>query len=775
MLASVATVAQLYFITRYIGRRKAAARIARLGTGYLALLLTLVFLGYLPLSYTVLDNGIVFKEYGWTLHITGSVSFSCLVTMVVFLVKALKGSRDPEYRNRLVFLLTGVTFLGLFGIACVFVNTFTIPPDHIGSLFNAMVLTYAVFRHRLVDMRVIIRKSIVYAGITASIIASFTLLLFALRYLMNFSWDAPISMAFAVGAVFLMAFLFHPLRIALEKAADQLLYGSRYDYRQMVLSFTNRMSNVIEMDELAEAMLRPITRAVSTRQSSLLFQADGHFETHYAERMNKGEPIIPISIRRDGPIVAWLEENDKPLLRDKIETAPIFKALWQEERNSLDAAEVEALLPIKSKRQLIAILSLSKKRGPGYYSSDDLSMLMTMAQEAAVVIENARLYEKAKQRANTDELTGLFNHRYFHERLEEEIARCSRFGEIFSLIMMDMDLFKKYNDINGHLAGDDVLKQFGKIISQSARTIDICFRYGGDEFAVILPGTPLEGASKVAERILKSLEAQTDMKGMLQTCSTGIASWPTDGVMREELIRSADAALYYAKQTGGNRVCWACEVALSDVLRMDTSSIPQNRNVIINTIYALAATVDAKDHHTYGHSKKVAKLATSIARALGYAKEGIDRIRTAALLHDIGKIGISDAILTKREHLSTDDWELIRAHPSLGVSILKNVDSLSDCLAAVQYHHEHYDGTGYPSGLKGQNIPLDARILAVADCYDAMTSLRPYRSFKATREQALGELQRGAGTQFDPEIVRVFVNLQKKTTGVAGKQGRSNN
>ena len=194
---------------------------------------------------------------------------------------------------------------------------------------------------------------------------------------------------------------------------------------------------------------------------------------------------------------------------------------------------------------------------------------------------------------------------------------------------------------------------------------------------------------------------------------------------------------------------------------------PESKEAIVSTIYALAATVDAKDHHTYGHSKKVSKYATGIAEALGYSRERIETIRAAALLHDIGKIGISDQILTKREPLTSEDWELIRAHPNLGVSILKHIDSLNDCLAAVQYHHEHYDGTGYPAGLKGNNIPIDARILAVADAYDAMTSQRPYRQVKSTLEQALGELKRCSGTQFDPAIVDVFVNIQEQTSRAA--------
>ena len=366
--------------------------------------------------------------------------------------------------------------------------------------------------------------------------------------------------------------------------------------------------------------------------------------------------------------------------------------------------------------------------------------------------------EVAERMANTDALTELFNHRYFQERLSEEIARCSRFGDIFSLIFLDMDLLKQYNDTYGHLAGDEVLNLLGQVITRSIRTIDIGFRYGGDEFAILLPGTPLDGASRVAERIRRSMEIETSNRGTPQTCSFGIASWPTDGVTRDEITRAADAALYCAKQNGRNKVCLACE-ALPASISETASTNDQKSDTILNTIYALAATVDAREYHARNHSKKASQYAADIAVALGYPPEGVERIRTAALLHDIGKVGISDQLLTKREPLVAEDWELIHAHPNLGVAILQNVDCLKDCLAAVQYHHERYDGTGYPAGLKGDNIPLDAHILAIADSYDAMTSPRPYRS-ALSAEKAIEEIRHGAGTQFDPKVVHAFLNTK---------------
>jgi len=179
-------------------------------------------------------------------------------------------------------------------------------------------------------------------------------------------------------------------------------------------------------------------------------------------------------------------------------------------------------------------------------------------------------------------------------------------------------------------------------------------------------------------------------------------------------------------------------------------------SVIAGTVYALAAAVDAKDHYTYGHSSKVANYAADIAKELGYAEDAVNKIYKAALLHDIGKIGIPEHILTKCGGLTKEEWKVIRSHPDKGVEILKYVGSLYGCLECVRYHHEHYDGTGYPHGLKGENIPLDARILAVADCYDAMTSERPYKP-PMTHQEALIELTRCAGTQFDRRVVGAFI------------------
>ncbi len=403
-------------------------------------------------------------------------------------------------------------------------------------------------------------------------------------------------------------------------------------------------------------------------------------------------------------------------------------------------------------------MGLGEKQTGSPYSHEDMQIVAGIANQAGVIIENAQLYKRAKTRANTDELTGLYNHRSFHERLEEEIARGSRFGGTFSLIMMDIDLFKAYNDIYGHLAGDQVLRKVGRYLQTSIRSIDLAFRYGGEEFAVILPEARLDDAYKVAERIRKTIESKTSSRAMPITTSLGVGNWPNDGVMKEEVIGLADAALYRAKQTGRNRTCLS-----SDVLKPDSSLIGielEARPRALSIIYALAATVDAKDSYTYGHSRKVSEYAVAVAEKLDMEQGKMATVRAASLLHDIGKVGVPDSILNKKEPLTDDEWKPIKSHPKLGVEILRHVIDLANCLPAILHHHEHFDGSGYPAGLKGDQIPLEARILTVADSYDAMTSPRPYRE-QLPMDEAIDELRRCAGTQFDPEIVDIFCEIIK--------------
>jgi len=410
-------------------------------------------------------------------------------------------------------------------------------------------------------------------------------------------------------------------------------------------------------------------------------------------------------------------------------------------------------LPLTIKEQSIGSLVVASLK-PNAYSNRQIRLLEQVALQIATPIENAQLYARAEQRSRVDELTGLFNRRHFEERLKEEIGRHSRYGNVFSILLLDLDNFKTYNDIYGHPAGDILLSQIGKIIKGSVRSADQAFRYGGDEFVVILPEAAMDDAYVVAERVRVQVAREMEAKEIAVTVSIGVASYPADGVISGELVTVADTALYYAKRTGGNRVYLSSRILSEPVDDAGTYA----RHNGLSAIYALVSTVEAKDPYTYGHSRKVNTYAVALAEAVGLSPEEVSRVSTAALLHDIGKIGIADRVLNKKSKLTKEDWEAIRSHPRLGATIVGNVPNLAPCVSTILHHHERWDGSGYPEGLKGEQISVEARILAIADAFEAMSAARPYRP-ALCNEKVLTELRRGAGSQFDPELVEVFIGV----------------
>jgi diguanylate cyclase (GGDEF)-like protein/putative nucleotidyltransferase with HDIG domain len=413
-------------------------------------------------------------------------------------------------------------------------------------------------------------------------------------------------------------------------------------------------------------------------------------------------------------------------------------------------------VPLTVTDRTIGTLTLAS-REPNAYSRGQIKLLEKVASQIAAPIENAQLYARLEERSRIDELTGLYNRRYFEEKLKDEVARHSRYGDVFSLFMMDLDNFKAYNDVYGHPAGDVLLRKIGRIIRNSVRNVDQAFRYGGDEFVVILPKTGRDAAYVVAERARRQIAEDMGKKAIAVTCSIGLASYPADAMLSGELVDVADIALYHAKRTGGNRIFLSSKVL----------SKPSDREVLpgagirpdsLSEVYDIASAVEAKDPYTYGHSRRVNIYAVALAEKTGLSADEVSVLSAAALLHDIGKVGIPDKVLNKKGKLSREDWEAIKEHPKLGANIISSVPRLAPAINSILYHHERWDGGGYPEGLRGEEIPLEARILAIADSFEAMTSARPYRP-ALSLEEVVMELRQGAGLQFDPGLVDTFVDI----------------
>ena len=365
--------------------------------------------------------------------------------------------------------------------------------------------------------------------------------------------------------------------------------------------------------------------------------------------------------------------------------------------------------------------------------------------------------------ARTDPVTGLHNRRGFEEAMAVEIERARRGGHRLTLLLGDLDHFKRVNDRLGHAAGDAALTRVGRILAAGKRQIDYAARAGGEEFAIILPDTGAQEAYVVAERLRAAVEAEFAPELVPLTFSFGIAAHPEHGASAEALVDSADRALYAAKELGRNR-----SVIFSDQIATSAIAGPAVRSgdMGLETLLGLAEALDLRDAGTGDHSRVVGRYAELLARELGLSPARVERVRLAGVLHDIGKIGLSDAVLRKPGPLDEDEWREVRRHPEVGARIL-GASEYNDIREWVLAHHERWDGDGYPRRLRGDQIPLEARILAVADAFEAMTSDRTYRA-AVGRDAAIDELRRGAGSQFDPEVVRAFLTVAERPDGENG-------
>lgn len=380
-------------------------------------------------------------------------------------------------------------------------------------------------------------------------------------------------------------------------------------------------------------------------------------------------------------------------------------------------------------------------------------------QKKELIRSNKRL----QSLATTDGLTGLLNHRTFQDTLSVCIAKAGK-DKPLTLLMMDIDNFKIFNDQFGHQAGDQVLVQLSRQMKDAFKNLGYVARYGGEEFVVVLPNTNYEKGHALAQEfssLIQStplkLDAETEVRISL---SIGQASYPKDAADRQNLIKFADRALYKAKEQENSKVQMYYSVLeeLRDNIECDQD--------LMNIIHTLNTIINAKDKYTYGHSERVMNYAADLARYMGLPQTDIKSITIGAFLHDIGKVEIPSYVLNKPGKLNDEEFGFIKKHPLIGAEIIKPIKSLEKAREFTLYHHERFDGTGYPFGLAGNNIPLYGRIAAVVDAFDAMTTNRPYQKVKS-RNEALTELKTGAGSQFDPEIVEMFVEMSQNKLQIA--------
>jgi diguanylate cyclase (GGDEF)-like protein len=406
-------------------------------------------------------------------------------------------------------------------------------------------------------------------------------------------------------------------------------------------------------------------------------------------------------------------------------------------------------------------------QGPG--GVGDPRRYGALAPVAAAVAEVGAALGAANEAATTDRLTQVANRPTLLASLFAEVERAARYARPLSVAFVDIDHFKAVNDTYGHDAGDEVLRVVAALFREHTRQTDLVARYGGEEFVIVFPETGIDDATAVAEKLRLLVVKQrirTPSGEFGVTISIGIAGGQGQLLRVDQLLRDADAAMYSAKSLGRNQTFVFAEID-DDTARIPRAPIsPQGRALAAEVgdvgrqaaEAALAAIVSPLPGYRGQPSSLIAAIAVRLARELDQPDREVERIRVAALLHDIGKVAVPAQILEKPGPLDPHEWQAVVQHPRLGQVIIEQVAAVRDAGSIILHHHERYSGHGYPFGLRGSDIPLGARIVAIADAYDAMVSDRPYRAARSHAE-AIDELRRHARVQFDPELVELFVRL----------------
>ena len=442
-----------------------------------------------------------------------------------------------------------------------------------------------------------------------------------------------------------------------------------------------------------------------------------------------------------------------------------------------------AVLPLISVNNCIGVMLVGDAN-----AKNNLDLYSMVSSHLGLFMHNAELLEKVSGNTNIDALTMLNNHRGFQEVLSVELAKAEAKNSQLSVIIMDINHISKINRELGHAKGDEVIKLVAEKVKQNIRSSDTAGRYGGDEIAIILPDTDTDEAKYIAEYLTYSLSCCfVDDVGPVKV-AVGVTTFPDNTRDQEKLLIMAEQAMYISQSKGYKDGMSAIvsssdfnfwdDMALSsfaEVLTKRHSSLGINfeeelvnkfnneqivsQNHLMEMVTSLASAIDAKDTYTKGHSTSVSRYSEALARAINLPEKEVERIALGALLHDVGKIGIPENVLRKPTHLSDEEWDVMKQHPVIGAEkVLMPNEALRDLIPMVKYHHEHWDGTGYPEKLKGEEIPLSARIVSVADAFHALISDRPYRKGLSVTK-ACEILKMGSGIQWDSTLVRQFIQI----------------
>ncbi len=704
----------------------------------------------------VIVNGIPRLELDYSIGPFAPYMFGIIFIMLALtmrmMTKAIKRGNKSSHRLKPVLFGFAVLFIGMtFNLIPVLGKY---PIDLFFGLITSLIMFYAVYKTRVVELKFVITRAVVFTALLTLLVTASVAIVKQITVFFGSTFDGLGIQNQTLISTLISIVMFLPLFSIVQRLVEDYFYKVEQRHHNLIKQFTLKVSNNLNLETISDELLKVI-KDITDHDRAYLFLENAetsHYEFHASiKKLDK----VTFTMLKTHPFVHWFKRYDDIIYDQFIDVHPFFKTMWDNERNNLLLMRFEAAIPLKYNGQLIGMLLIGSKDATTRLAESVLSQVATLCATAAITISNAKLYEKTKRETIVDSLTNVYNRRYFMDTLNELSKNLRQ--QSLALIMLNIDMFSLYNDLYGHVAGDKALLKLANTIKTICGSQGHICRYGEDTFAILLPYADSKMAYEMAEKIrlrMSTLSMANDNQTQrFITISSGICVAPTLANDGNDLLHKANMTLRSVKTNGKNQSLIYDE----EVVEKQAQG---SEEMNMATVYALTAAIDAKDHFTFGHSQRVARYACAIVEEMNASKEEVELIRTASLLHDIGKIGVPESILTKQTSLSDEEYETMKRHVDMSITIIKYLPSFSHVIPAVMGHHERWDGYGYPRKIAGENIPFSARCIAIADAFDAITSDRHYKSFLST-EHALEEIERNAGTQFDPQLAQAFVRVVK--------------
>lgn len=657
-------------------------------------------------------------------------------------------------------LMAGTAIMFLGSVVDAIPAMSSLPNDTFACMINAIFVYYSLYKKRLIPL-----TQLASSGSTYLVSATLTTLILVTSYgYVENTYDKLFG-EFTDVKTLVIAVLFSVFTIMvytmMKRLMNNLFVKAQKTLETEVKEFSGAVSRTLNLDEVLSAFCDLVKKNIDT-DTAFIFIYDSKSGKYM--QMASTDPLRgnSMSIEHDSPLCKWLLKNRAAVMYKDYKKTVSYKALWESEKKQLETLGIKLIVPFVSENELVGVGLFTKKMKDKPYTQGELIFLESAASIASIAMKNASLYETIKREAQVDGLTGIYNRKYFIEQFNKDFENCK--DDSISLIFLNLDDFKLYNELYGNDEGDAALVRFAKILKNTIGQFGTVARFGGKEFAVSLPkcgsGMAKNYVEKIREEFILAQGMSEDTYKKSLTFSAGICSYPTSANNPSQMLTNVNMAVYSAKRDGKNNiVVYTREKSLKTEVK-SKKTIGQE---YMSTIYALTAAIDAKDHYTFNHSQNVSAYATQLARAIGLDEEHVEIIRQAGLLHDIGKIGIPESILSKKERLTNEEFEIMKKHVEGAIAMIRHLPSLDYVIPNAITHHERWDGKGYPRGIAGENIPVGGRCLAIADAFDAMISRRPYKEPMSIPD-ALAEIERNLGRQFDPDLGEMFVKLVRNGT-----------